>query len=54
MFRFMGCHERPKLFNWMTVLLLAAWLAIVATVVITTDPVDANTAEHSFYRELIG
>jgi hypothetical protein len=54
MFRFTGCYERPKLFNWITVLLLGAWMGIVATVVMTTDAVDSGKLEQTFYKELIG
>ncbi|MFT7687114.1 MAG: hypothetical protein ACI9FB_002466 [Candidatus Azotimanducaceae bacterium] len=53
MFRFMGCYERPKLFNWITILLLTGWMVIVATVVVTTETADVLMLEKSFYQELL-
>lgn len=50
-----GYHPRPRLFNWITILLLAGWVVLVALIALGTNPdgFDNTANAERFIRELL-
>ena len=47
--------SRPRLFNWVTVLLITGWVLVVAVVIETTEnrPVEQETSTQVFIENLL-
>ncbi|HKI75240.1 MAG TPA: hypothetical protein VJ998_11365 [Pseudomonadales bacterium] len=47
-----GQYARPRLFNWITILLVTAWVVVVGIVAQTSQPVSPQTDGMSFLHLL--
>lgn len=53
MFDLGGDTTRPRLFNWMTVVLVSGWVLLVSVLAETTQPVAHAATVDEFVSQLI-